>query len=57
MLDKLPDFSIVEINGSDSIYIDRDILEIFQDFKTKAERKNIQLTMINIEAVETIGLH
>ncbi len=57
MLDKLPEYSIVEINGSKSNYIDRDILEIFQDFKSKAHRKHIQLVMINIPEVETIELH
>lgn len=57
MLDKLPEYSIVEINGADSVYIDRDILEIFHDFKTKAHRKHIELTMINIPDVETIELH
>ncbi|MBK9106021.1 MAG: SulP family inorganic anion transporter [Saprospiraceae bacterium] len=57
MLDKLPEYSIVEINGADSVYIDTDILEIFHDFKSKAHRKHIELRMINIPDVETIELH
>ncbi len=57
MLDKLPEYSIVEINGAESIYIDRDILEIFHDYKVKAHRKHIQLNLINIPDVETIELH
>ncbi|HEY0770020.1 MAG TPA: SulP family inorganic anion transporter [Sphingobacteriaceae bacterium] len=57
MLDHLPEYAVVEIDGSDSIYIDRDILEIFQDYKSKAHRKHIQLTTINIPEVETIVLH
>lgn len=57
MLDKFPEYAVVEINGADSIYIDNDILEIFHDFKSKAHRKHIQLTMINIPDVETIELH
>jgi MFS superfamily sulfate permease-like transporter len=57
MLDKLPEYAVVEINGADSVYIDNDILEIFHDFKSKAHRKHIQLTMINIPDVETIELH
>jgi MFS superfamily sulfate permease-like transporter len=57
MLDKIPEYAIVEVNGADSVYIDRDILEIFHDFKSKAHRKHIQLTMINIPDVETIELH
>ena len=57
MLDKLPEYAIVDINGADSVYIDNDILEIFHDFKAKAHRKHIQLTMTNIPEVETIELH
>jgi MFS superfamily sulfate permease-like transporter len=57
MLDKLPEYSEVEINGADSVYIDSDILEIFHDFKSKAHRKHIDLKMINIPDVETIELH
>ncbi|MCX6200020.1 MAG: SulP family inorganic anion transporter [Bacteroidetes bacterium] len=57
MLDKLPEDSIVEIVGSKSVYIDHDILEIFQDFKAKAKDKDIQLTMKDIAAVETMELH
>jgi carbonic anhydrase len=45
MLDKLPEYSVVEINGSKSVYIDRDILEIFHDFKSKAHQRHIQLTL------------
>ena len=44
-LDKIPEYSVVEIVGSHSVYIDRDVLEIFQDFKAKAKRKHIQLTL------------
>src|SRR5436190_23586600 len=57
MLDKLPEYSIVEINGSHSVYIDYDILEIFHDFKSKAHQKHIQLILKDIPDVETIDLH
>ena len=57
LLDKIPRYSVVEINGSKSVYIDRDILEIFQDFKVKARNKHIELTLINIPEVETIEIH
>ena len=57
ILDNLPEYSVVEINGSDSVYIDRDVLEIFQDFKAKAHNKHIQLVLKDIPAVETIELH
>lgn len=55
-LDDLPEYSIVEINGADTLYIDHDILEIFKDFKTTAHRKHIELRMVNIQDVETIEL-
>ncbi|MBL7702933.1 MAG: SulP family inorganic anion transporter [Ferruginibacter sp.] len=57
MLDGLPPYSVVEINGSNSVYIDRDVLEIFQDFKAKAHQKHIQLILKDVPEVETIGLH
>jgi len=57
MLDALPEYSVVKVNGSKSVYIDRDILEIFHDFKSKAHYKHIQLTLIAIPDVETIELH
>jgi MFS superfamily sulfate permease-like transporter len=57
MLDSLPEFSVVEIIGTDSIYIDNDILEIFQDYKSKAHRKHIQLILKDIPEVQTLELH
>jgi carbonic anhydrase/SulP family sulfate permease len=57
MLDQLEEYSVVQINAADSLYIDGDILEIFHDYKSKAHRKHIQLEMINIPDVETIELH
>lgn len=57
MLDKLPEYAEVEIKGTNSVYIDNDILEIFHDFKSKAHRKHIELKLINIPDVETIELH
>ncbi len=57
MLDKIPEYSIVEIDGSDSVYIDQDILEIVHDYKSKAHNRHIQLLLKNIPEVETIELH
>lgn len=57
MLDAIPEYSTVEIIGTDSIYIDNDILEIFQDFKSKAHRKHIHLILKDIPEVQTIELH
>ncbi|HNR07745.1 MAG TPA: SulP family inorganic anion transporter [Saprospiraceae bacterium] len=56
-LDKIPEYAIVEINGTDSAYIDRDILEIVQDFRSKAHRKHISLSTVQVPEVRTIELH
>lgn len=57
MLDAIPSGAVVTINGVDSVYIDNDVLEIFQDFRSKAKIKNITLTMNGIPEVETLELH
>ena len=57
LLDSVPVNALVEINGSDSVYIDTDVLEIIHDFKSKAAQKNIQLILHAIPDVETIELH
>lgn len=57
MLDGIPEYASVEIVGTDSVYIDRDILEIFQDYKSKAKNKHILLSLKDIPEVETIELH
>ena len=56
-LDKIPMYSVVEIIGTNSVYIDYDILEIFQQFKLKAHLKHIELKLIDIREVETIEVH
>ncbi|MFN0174901.1 MAG: SulP family inorganic anion transporter [Saprospiraceae bacterium] len=57
LLDKMPEYSVVEILGTDSVYIDHDILEIIQQYKTKAHNKHIQLILKDIPEVQTINLH
>ena len=57
LLDAIPPYAVVEINGMDSVYIDYDILEIFQAYKSKAHAKHIQLIMQGIPEVTTIELH
>ncbi len=56
-LDKIPEYSVVTVSGSDSKYFDHDILEIFQDFKLKARAKHIELHLVNIPEVQTIEIH
>lgn len=57
MLDRIEENVSVEIIGTDSVYIDNDILEIIQDYKVKAQNRNIELTLKDIPEVETIELH
>src|SRR5688572_12556371 len=57
LLDSIHAYSIVEIDGSDSVYIDHDILEIFQEFKSKAHLRHIQLLLKDIPEVQIIELH
>lgn len=57
LLEGLPEFSVVEINGMNSVYIDNDILEIFHEFRSKAKSRHIELKMKGIPDVEIIGIH
>ncbi|NJM26950.1 MAG: SulP family inorganic anion transporter [Bacteroidia bacterium] len=57
LLDTLPEYATVEIDGSNSVYIDSDILEIFQQFKVKARNKHIALTTKGIPDVEIVEVH
>ena len=56
-LENIPDYSVVEIDGRHSVYIDYDVLEIISEFKTKAHHKHIELTTHGIKDVETISAH
>lgn len=56
-LEEIPQYAIVEIDGTKSVYIDYDILEIVHDFKAKAAIRHIQLIMKGIPDVETIYGH
>lgn len=57
MLDAIPEYAIVVIDGTKSDYIDRDVLEIFQEFKSKAHQKHIQLSTIQVPEVDIIEVH
>jgi MFS superfamily sulfate permease-like transporter len=58
MLSELPEGSILEIDGEDSVNIDFDVLEIIQEFKAHAaETKNIQVITKGLKQVSTVGGH
>ncbi len=56
-LDRLPEYSVVRIDGAASVYIDHDILEIVQRFRAKARAKHIELHVEGVRQVETIEVH
>ncbi len=56
-LEKIPDYSMVDIDGSHSVYIDYDVIEVINEFKVKAHHKHIGLQLKGIPDVETIGTH
>ncbi len=56
-LEKIPDYAVVHINGAHSVYIDYDVIEVINEFKSKAHHKHIELKLSGIPDVETIGTH
>jgi MFS superfamily sulfate permease-like transporter len=56
-LEKIPDYSVVHIDGAHSVYIDYDVIEVVNEFKSKAHHKHIELKLSGIPDVETIGTH
>ena len=56
-LEKIPDYSIVDIDGAHSVYVDYDVIEVINEFKAKAHHKHIELHLQGIPDVETIGAH
>lgn len=56
-LDELPKGSHVIIDGSNSKYIDYDVLEAINDYKDTAKFKNIKLELIKIKDVYRFGTH
>jgi MFS superfamily sulfate permease-like transporter len=57
LLDKVKPYSVVEVDGSRSVYIDYDILEVFSSFKKKAKSRHIDLQLKGIKEVETLEVH
>lgn len=55
VLDELPGDNRVIIDGSNSTFIDYDVLEAIQNFKTAAADKNIQVELVNVPEVATLS--
>ena len=56
-LDKIPPYSVLTIDASDSRFVDYDVLEMISEFEKQAHQKHIQLILKNIELVEVSGAH
>lgn len=57
ILDRIPEYSVVTVDGSASNFIDYDILEIISEFSNKAHNRHIELHLIKIEKVEITASH
>lgn len=56
-LDEVPEYSVLYIDGSESKFIDYDILEIVSEFYNKAHEKHIELHIRGIEKVIVSQVH
>lgn len=56
-LDQIPEYSALTIDGSESHFIDYDILEIISEFKNKAYNRHIDLTLKGVEQVDVTAVH
>ena len=56
-LDKIPEYSVLTIDGSECNFIDYDILEIISEFRAKAHDKHIELHIPGIETVNITAIH
>lgn len=52
LLASIPENSVVEIDGSNNHYLDKDILELLLEFKKAAPQKNIELIIGGIKQME-----
>lgn len=57
VLDKVPEDSMLTIDGSESNFIDYDILEIISEYENKAKDRHIRLRLIGIEKVNVTAIH
>jgi MFS superfamily sulfate permease-like transporter len=56
-LDKIPEYSVLTIDGSECNFIDYDILEIIAEFGNKAHNRHIELHLKGIEKVNVTAIH
>lgn len=56
-LDKIPEYSILTIDGRECNFIDYDILEIISEYANKAHDRHIELHLEGIEKVNITAVH
>lgn len=56
-LDKIPEYSVLTIDGSECNFIDYDILEIISEFDRKAHDRHIELHLQDIKKVNVSAIH
>ncbi len=56
-LDQIPEYSVLIIDGSESNFIDYDILEIISEYQNKAHDKHIELSLKGIQQVNVTAVH
>ncbi len=54
---KVPPYSVLTIDGSDSRFIDYDVLEMISEFEKQAHERHIELLLKNVERVEVTNAH
>ena len=57
VLDEIPEYSVLTIDGIECNFIDYDILEIVSEFHNKAHNKHIELHLKGIEKVNITAVH
>ncbi|MBS1758807.1 MAG: SulP family inorganic anion transporter [Bacteroidetes bacterium] len=56
-LDRIPEYSSLTIDGSESHFIDYDILEIISEYKSKAHDRHIELNLQGVKQVDVMAVH
>lgn len=56
-LDRIPEYSILTIDGAECNFIDYDILEIISEFQNKAHDRHIEVHLPGIRKVNITALH
>lgn len=56
-LDQIPEYSSLTIDGSNSNFVDYDILEIISEYANKAHDRHIELHLVGIQKVNVTAVH